>query len=188
MLVGLSVLHKGSWQKGTRAILVQRIDQGGKMKKLYEILVNERERDCQRYWAIFGVMNVINSGLLVFSLSQKSAEKVLLASFLGLVLCVLWWGAVLRMAGWVDWWEDKIKEIEMKSPFENLEANDESAGEDKPDTDAFKIFVGRRGSVRRGISTRVVGWLLPVIFFVAWLGIHVLTWMSMPAGYVWSFA
>ena len=79
------------------------------MKELYSLLLSAREQDSQRHWVIFGVMNVINSGLFVFAASAITLEPLkIVASLLGIGLCILWILAVRRMAKWVTWWESKL--------------------------------------------------------------------------------
>jgi hypothetical protein len=130
------------------------------MKELYKVLLEGREDDAKRLWTIFSVMNVINAGLFAF-VTVKTTDYFLqiIAPILGICLCILWFFSARRMQGWVRLWEEKLKSIEESYLIElNICSH-------------FKIFREREkeNPIKFSLSTRLIGWLLPIIFGVAWL-------------------
>lgn len=130
------------------------------MEKIYLILINERDRDAQRFWVIFGVMNIINVALFA-SISKNLSQTHIIAPIcvVGIVLCIIWALAELRMSAWIFWWEEKLRKLEPYY-FKSIT---------KLQPPNFKIFVERKTAVKKGISTRVTGCLLPIIFLILWI-------------------
>lgn len=142
------------------------------MKDLYSFLLGAREQDSQRHWVIFGVMNVINGGLFGFAASTITQEPLkIVASLLGIGLCILWILAVRRMAEWVTWWEQKLEQLEPHY-FSAVECKAPEATEFLK---TFHIFRNRKGSVTTGCSTRALGIWVPTIFIVAWSSLLLLS-------------
>ena len=142
------------------------------MKDLYSFLLGAREQDSQRYWAIFGVMNVINGGLFGFAASTITPDPLkIVASLLGIGLCILWIFAVLRMSAWVRWWEERLEQLESHY-FLTIEAKPQ---EDTEFIEGFRVFRNRKGAVTAGCSTRAVGMWIPSIFIVAWISLLLFT-------------
>jgi hypothetical protein len=140
------------------------------MKEFYKILLEERENDAKRLWTIFSVMNIINAGLFaVVSVKETSHLFQIIAAILGICLCFLWLLSVRRMQGWVELWEEKIKFVE---EFYLRELNRDTVREGlTPICSNFGIFRYRENPKRFALGTRIVGWLLPIIFGAAWVGI-----------------
>jgi len=137
----------------------------GAMKDLYSFLLSGREQDSQRYWVIFGVMNVINGGLFGFAASNITpAPLKIVSSLLGIGLCILWILGVLRMSGWVKWWEGKLELLESQY----LSTIESRAPEGAEFVKQFQVFRNRRGAVTAGCSTRSLGVWIPSLFIVAW--------------------
>lgn len=135
------------------------------MKDLYSFLLSAREQDSQRHWVIFGVMNVINGGLFGFAASTITPEPLkIISSLLGICLCILWIFAVLRMAEWVRWWEQKLERLETHY-FSAIECKSPQATEFIKE---FQVFRDRKGAVTTGCSTRALGVWIPTFFIVAW--------------------
>lgn len=151
------------------------------MSKLYELVISAWDRDCQRLWTIFGAMSLINGGMVAALIagsgrgmtpSSADANAVQVVPYLGGLLCILWFLAVLRMAGWIRWWERKLIELE-PAYFAELREGTQSLAL-PPD---FTLFAKRKGAVRAGLSTRWVGMAMPGIFFIAWIFIG---WAGQP--------
>jgi hypothetical protein len=140
------------------------------MKEFYKVLLEERENDAKRLWTIFSVMNVINAGLFaVVSVKETSRLFQIIAAILGICLCFLWLLSVRRMQGWVILWEEKIKSVE---ELFMREVNKDLVGEGlTPICSNFGIFRNRENPKKFALGTRIVGWLLPIIFGAAWVGI-----------------
>lgn len=135
------------------------------MKDLYSFLLRGREQDSQRYWVIFGVMNVINGGLFGFATSNtKDAPLNFFTPLLGIGLCICWFLGVRRMSGWVKWWEKKLELIEPQY-FSEIETK---LPDNKKFIEQFKIFQNRKNAVTDGCSTQILGCAIPIIFFIAW--------------------
>lgn len=166
--------------------------------KFYKMLLDERDRDAQRFWIIFSLLSIVNGGLLGFVINSRdvSLGLKLIASLLGIVLCIVWGLVQKRMSFWIRLWEKKLEEIE---PLYFKELNEKSGcktnGEEAKFPIDFKLFCNRRDSVylqkkdhwtywleteedrkyiyeflrEKGISTRRAGFLLPFIFGVAWI-------------------
>lgn len=136
------------------------------VKDLYLLLLSGREQDSQRYWVIFSVMNVINGGLFGFAVSTITPEPLkIIASLVGIGLCVLWILGVLRMAAWVRWWEQKLESFE--SPYFS------EIGSNSPETTKFlkdfEVFRKRKNVVTTGCSTRSLGVWIASIFMAGWI-------------------
>ena len=142
------------------------------MKDLYSFLLGAREQDSQRHWVIFGVMNVINGGLFGFAASAITQEPLkIVASLLGIGLCVLWILAVRRMAEWVTWWESKLEQLEAHY-FSAIECK---SPDETEFLKKFHVFRDRKDSVTTGCSTRALGIWIPTIFIVAWSSLLLLS-------------
>ncbi len=121
------------------------------MDKLYEIIVNERDRDCQRTWVIFSIMSLINSGLLAAqSFGCSNVSGLRLISLLGVFICVIWFFLIDKMVKWANWWEKKIEEIE---PYYFEWVTDNRNPQSKLPQN-FKVFVDRQGAVPGRIPGR----------------------------------
>lgn len=142
------------------------------MKDLYSFLLGAREQDSQRHWVIFGVMNVINGGLFGFAASTITPDPLkIIASLLGIGLCILWILAALRMGEWVRWWEGKLERLESHY-FSTIEYKPSEGAEFLKD---FQVFRDRKGAVTAGCSTRALGVWIPSIFIVAWSSLLLFT-------------
>jgi hypothetical protein len=140
------------------------------MKDLYKYLLDERDRESQRYWQIFSVMSFVNGGLLVVVTAQKAGPVLsALAAILGIALCIVWLQSLRRLRGWLEWWEGKLQDLEPRY----LEGLKTEAEKNKTPglPDGFKLFVGRKGAVTLGISTRTAAWLVPLFFGLAWVAV-----------------
>lgn len=160
-------------------------------EKFYKMLLDERDRDAQRFWIIFSLLSIVNGGLLGFVINSRdlSLGLKLIASLLGIVLCIIWYLVQVRMRFWIRWWEEKLEEVE---PLYFKELNLKSGCKFPID---FKLFRSRGDSVyiekkdhwtywletekdrkyickflhEKGISTRDAGSLLPFFFGMAWI-------------------
>jgi hypothetical protein len=136
------------------------------MEELYKILLVERENDSKRYWTIFNLMNIINAGLLAVITTQKDQNTYRdFAACFGILLCLFWFLAEVRMAGWIKLWEEKLKKIESTEAFNNFGSF----------VDNFTVFKERKNPYRFHfgfLKTRWVGWLLPALFGFTWLFIR----------------
>jgi len=136
------------------------------VKDLYLLLLSGREQDSQRYWVIFSVMNVINGGLFGFTVSTITPEPLkIIASLVGIGLCVLWILGVLRMAAWVRWWEQKLESFESHY-FSEIGSNSPEATKFLND---FEVFRKRKNVVTTGCSTRSLGVWIASIFMAGWI-------------------
>jgi len=138
------------------------------MEELYKILLTERENDSKRYWAIFNLMNIINAGLLAVIATEKSQNLYYrdLAACFGMILCVVWLLAELRMVGWIRSWERKIRYIETWYLKEIIPTSESKSLYDL----RFRIFKDRKSDFLWGIiPTRSVGPIVSVLFGVVWL-------------------
>ena len=146
------------------------------MEKIYEILVGERERDARRYWTIFGVLSVINSGLFgLVAATGPAREFVQAACLLGTAVCLLWIGGALRMAAWIRWWENRLERLEPEY-FASLRQGEADAAAGRLPS-WFKVFEGRRLELGfNGFSTRWIGWMLPALFLLIWIALF---WLEM---------
>jgi len=139
------------------------------VQELYKILLAGRQDDAQRFWVIFAVLNVINGGLFAAVVSQSSMGGVrIVAAIFGIVLCFVWASTQSRMTGWIEWWEEKLKEIEpgyiaeLRTAATTPEATRVLSG--------IQIFINRKPRTSRwAISTRRIGWFVPLIFGAAWI-------------------
>ena len=140
------------------------------MSKLYELVTSAWDRDCQRLWTIFGAMSLINGGLVAALIAGSgrvpaptgsAGSAIRAVAHLGGLLCILWFLAVLRMAGWIRWWERKLIELEA-CYFAELRKGTFPLPAD------FTLFAKRKGAVRAGLSTRWVGMAMPGLFLAAW--------------------
>jgi hypothetical protein len=136
--------------------------------EIYEYLVKGREEDSKRFWTIFSLMSVINSGLLAgYPLANQIPVLEFWIPILGVILCITWYLTIRRMHAWVAWWEKKLVEFEPKF-FEEINAQRKKKRiSEIPDT--FAIFQNRWLDRSVGISTRVAGWLIPLLFSISWL-------------------
>lgn len=138
------------------------------MKDLYSSLLSGREQDSQRFWVIFGVMNVINGSLFGFVVSNLTPEPLkIVAAIIGIGLCVLWILGMLRMGSWVRWWEKKLEEFEAHY-FSEVETTSPKSGEFLKE---FYVFRNRAGAVKSGCSTRSLGVWIASIFIVGWVSL-----------------
>ncbi|TET35368.1 MAG: hypothetical protein E3J72_11205 [Planctomycetota bacterium] len=153
------------------------------MDKLYEVLFDGWERDCQRFWIIFSLVSIVNSGLFAFIIAKSSIlhaswEYYLLlfsVSLLGAALCIIWYRALTRMAGWMGWWENKLEELEPVY----FKAYQQIDGGEYNLPHGFNIFVGRKGAVKDGTSTRKAGKILSLFFLAAWLVVSIISIVGM---------
>jgi hypothetical protein len=169
------------------------------IENFYKMLLDERDRDAQRFWIIFSLLSIVNGGLLGFILNSKNPSSgfKLVASLLGIALCVIWGLVQRRMGFWIRWWEKKLEEVE---PLYFKELHEKSGYRKNGKEEAkfpndFKLFCNRHDSVylekkehftywldtaedrdriyrflrEKGISTRLAGILLPFFFGVAWI-------------------
>ncbi len=143
------------------------------MDKLYELIVNERHRDCQRLWFIFSVLSAINSGLLAaLSFSSSNVQGFrLIISLLGVFICIIWLLLIDKMINWSNWWEKKLEEIEPYY-FEWIKNNRNPQPILPQD---FKLFVDRQGVVPGWIPGRRLAQILPFLFLMVWIYITVKT-------------
>lgn len=142
------------------------------MQELYKMLLSDRAHESKLFWIIFGVMNVVNGGLFVFVTENKDHPLIWVASSLGIALCIVWGFAQRRIRGWVRWWEIKLEQVEPLY-FEELNHILKRRGLTTLPA-GFTLFRNRLCAVREGISTRLVGVLIPIIFALAW--VIVLLW------------
>ena len=141
------------------------------MEELYKLLLVERENDSKRYWTIFNLMNIINAGLLALILTKGKPNEYFqdLAACFGIILCVVWFLAELRMIGWIRLWEKKIKDIER---CYLKEINLISESKNLYDL-GFRIFRHRKISFPwRVLPTRSIGPVLSILFLLVWLFIR----------------
>lgn len=130
------------------------------------MLLGEREHDSQRLWVIFGVMSVVNGGLFAFVAENSNHELVKVAALLGIGLCILWFSGQLRITGWVRWWEGRLVEVE-RGYIQELRSRSVAASTTLPND--YQIFRDRRPPW--GLSTRWLGFLLPLLFCGVWIAV-----------------
>lgn len=136
------------------------------MKDLYLLLLSGREQDSQRYWVIFSVMNVINGGLFGFAGSTITPEPVkIIASLVGIGLCILWILGVRRMDAWVKWWENKLERLELHY-FSEIGSNSNEVTQFLKD---FEVFRKRKNVITKGCSTKTLGVWIASIFMAGWI-------------------
>ena len=140
------------------------------MEELYKILLAERENDSKRYWIIFSLMNIINAGLLAVIATEKNQNLYYrdLAACLGMILCVVWFLAELRMVGWIRSWERKIRYIETWYLKEIIPTSESKSLYDL----RFRIFRDRKIVFPWGIPTRFIGPIVSILFWFIWLSIR----------------
>ena len=141
------------------------------IEKLYEILLGERENDSKRYWAIFSLMNIVNAGLLAILSTGNVTVFEIFIPIVGIVLCFIWFFAGVRMMGWIELWENKIKFIE-EYYIKHIDLPSECKKLSELD---FNIFRKRENPYRWTIiPTRWIGMLLALSFGVVWIYIFLI--------------
>jgi hypothetical protein len=81
----------------------------GLIKDYYRVAFDAYQKDCDRFWTVFNVMNVINSGLFIIVLKSEQAALLPMVAFFGVVICILWAGVQKRFQFWVNSWEKKLE-------------------------------------------------------------------------------
>ena len=66
------------------------------------------------------------------------------------------------MVAWIQWWESKLQELE---PTTFSKENEKG---EKMVPDNFKLFVERGLKEEKGISTKAISFVMPMVFLFAW--------------------
>lgn len=141
------------------------------MLELYKTLMAAREDDSKRLWVLFGLMNVINGGLLAFVTTNKLQPGIsrVLVICLGMIMSFIWFSVSRRIAEFIKWWESKLIEIE-PYVFQTLTNQNQQDTGLPPD---FCIFVKRELPRKIGLSTKYASQFIPLLFLFAWAGLLV---------------
>ena len=125
----------------------------------------ERENDGKRLWVLFGLMNIINGGLLAYATTKNIEPGIskALIMLLGFVISIIWWATTARMSAWIEWWESKLCTLEPHMLSE-LKTNGSTSVPDD-----FTIFVSRNLNHDIGLSTKYISQLIPILFALIWL-------------------
>lgn len=128
--------------------------------EIYKLLLAERENDGKRLWVLFGLMNLINGGLLAIVSTKEIHIPIVKPGIflLGFIISLVWLGVQTRMVAWLSWWEGKLIEIEEQA-FKNNAC------------ESLKINVFRDRKLdgdEDGISTRVAAQFVPIVFTFLW--------------------
>lgn len=153
------------------------------MEEFYKLLLAERENDSKRYWTIFNLMNIINAGLLAVIITrgtpnnhfQDLAAWFRIIPWFGMILCGVWFFAEVRMIGWIQLWEAKLKKVEEyyskdAKPISDSNNFASCVGE-------FKVFRNRDEEKPfwwAFLPTRYIGPALSILFFAIWVVILVI--------------
>ena len=85
----------------------------------FKIVYDAFQTDCNRFWRLFQSLTIINAGLFsVLSFIGRSEEIVISREYVitfsvaGALICIIWGLMQLRMARWVDWYDNKLGEVE----------------------------------------------------------------------------
>ena len=105
-------------------------------------------------------MTLVNGGLLLILSSSGEQLFWLVASIVGIPVCIVWTATQRRYGQWCTWWDNKLKEIE-KEYFETLDS--------RPTVQVFFAHapMGRQEYIQ-GWSIRKATGYIPIIFMVGW--------------------
>ncbi len=162
------------------------------MKDYYRIAFEAFQKDNERYWTVFNLMSIVNSGLLIFAMKSETTMVMRGGAVFGLFLCLIWALVERRYQYWVNRWQSKLaclepfylKEIKTSDPKEDYTALPKMYGENLMDvryqtlkvwTRSFWMKQNLNGVAKHfrdhGISTRNAGWVIPCLFALAWIAI-----------------
>ena len=121
----------------------------------YKAALEGRREESTRYWTVFAIMSVINGAMLTFLNKDQRLMPTVYISFLGFVLCLSWLSLQLRLGGWVEWWEAKLKRLESHIAEEAKLFTDRKLDTENP------VYVG--------FHTRIVAGVLASLFALTWV-------------------
>ena len=127
--------------------------------ELYKTAFEGREYDSKRLWNLFNFLLIINGGLLTAIVTLKEPFKEIMI-LLAIIINLLWSKLLLRMIKWIEWWENKLKEIERILDIK------------------VSLFKNRKLNEDVGISTRKLAYIIPSLFACIWFLYFVFSFKS----------
>ncbi|MHC1767592.1 MAG: hypothetical protein AB9869_25490 [Verrucomicrobiia bacterium] len=168
-------------------------------KEQYKIAFNGYQEENRRFWTMFNMLVLINTGLLIFGANAKSENLFrLVLPLFGMILSILWWLAQLRYAAWVRWWDAKMQAMEEEdsSSFSQNQTKNSNRFIFKhktldtilEQTSPFGCFSLKDAvksdtiSLKIGLKTSFVACVIPAIIAVLWALLFILTMMDLVIG------
>ncbi len=143
-------------------------------EKLYGYLIATNNAEQQTYWTRYNIQAVVNvAALSAYAVVFKSEDQlptrffVVALPIVGLALAVIWCQMTVAGGRWMDFWQNRLRDVEGKWP---------------DDCKLPRSFKAAKKVARRrpamAPSVRTIALALPGLMFLTWLAFEIAAWTS----------